>query len=96
MIRKFAFALIVIAMLFGSTAFADFFQLIDRSGGSYIAHAKVLISGQTQTYYTDAYGRINISLPNGSYSAQVTYKNMTKPVTLIVDGSTQLKILAVN
>ena len=74
------------------TAFADLFQIIEREHQFYVAYAPVYIDSKLHGH-TDRYGRIDIALPNGEYSAEVGYRGQRKKIPITIDGSQEQKVI---
>ena len=87
---KALYAGVALCLLFPSPgARADYFQLFDRSGQNYVELARVQVEGRV--LFTDRYGRIQLTLPRGEHSAQVTVGGAQKVVVFRLDGDDRLK-----
>jgi hypothetical protein len=64
--------------VFAPPAWADDFQLVDRSSGGWLSYAEVFMDDE-RLGYTDKYGRIRIDLPPGRYQARVRVNGRSHP-----------------
>lgn len=78
-------------LLLSSAARADYFQVFGSHG--YIALSRIEVEGRV--YYTDGYGRIELRLPAGDHSGQITMHGATSNIAFHVDGTDRLKPLRV-
>jgi hypothetical protein len=80
-----------------SVADADQFQILYKAGNDeyyvsdtstnvYDANGKIV-----SNVYTDEYGRVEINISNGTYSARLVYRGKERNVTIVIDGSSYLK-----
>lgn len=92
--KTFLFSVLLFIAL-TTSAYADFFQLVDRHQNSFIVSCGVYISGNLHGY-TDGYGRIQINLPNGTYTATLRIPNRPdRTINLSFNGSNSLKVIYV-
>ena len=90
--------LIAICSLSAGIASADQFRVREKKGNETfdMPYAKVRISSAPGFEgWTDKYGRITVSLPNGSYTAEVCRAGTTNHVNLAIDGQNTLKTVHV-
>jgi hypothetical protein len=101
MLKQSVLALLLLAV--ATTAYADTFQLMRRSGqDTYrVANAPIAVfdsKGQRRfSGYTDRTGRFFlVILPKGTYLAKVTYGQATLCATLVVTGNQAPRQVFVN
>lgn len=81
----------LILLVFGTYAWADYFQFMFRESRYYAAYAAVHVNGE-RIGYTDKYGRIAVfNLKNGTYEAEIRRRDRTVRVRLTIDGSRYMK-----
>jgi hypothetical protein len=85
--------IVILAIL--SSAYADSFQIVDRTGGYYLNYSPVY-EGTVLLGHTDKYGRILIEKPSGTYLLTVVYQGASRQVGINVNGSGVLKIVNPN
>jgi hypothetical protein len=71
-----------------TSARADVLQVF--FGNNYIPYAAVYVNNQRQGY-TDMYGRIRISLPNGVYIGRVETYDGSRQLNFKIDDAQQIK-----
>lgn len=69
---------------------ADPVQFVDAQTGAYASYSRVEIDNKL-IGYTDMYGRIKVSLPNGEYRCSVAYFGHPFEINLSITGDVKLK-----
>lgn len=86
-------ALLTSLLLAPWPAQADWLQLERADTGAYISHARVEVRGRADAVgYTDFFGRIEVSLPNGRYVAVVSEGDWRGEFTFQIDGRNVVKV----
>lgn len=89
-------ALLLVFQFAASHAHADWYQLERAETGAYIAHARVEVQGEGGTVgYTDYFGRVELSLPNGRYVGIVLQGDWRGQFDFQVDGRNVIKVYRV-
>lgn len=78
-----------------ASAYADYFQFIDRQGNFYLSHRAVFIA-DNNFGYTDGYGRIRIDYQHGQHIVILKKQRVEDLlVEVVVDGEDSLKVISV-
>lgn len=94
--NKIILAILLLVVCF-RVADADQFQILYRAGNDeyYVADISTNVydanGNIVSNVYTDEYGRVEINLSSGTYSAKLVYRGRERTVSIVIDGSTDLK-----
>lgn len=81
------FFLACLLALLAKPALADRLQIL--KGGTYVAYATYSIG--TARGRTDRYGRMTVSLPNGTYQGNIVYRDKHYSISVEITGARDLR-----
>lgn len=84
--RKTVSSLIILLLIPLSAALAGQVRFVAEESGKALTHTRVLVDGDS--YVTDSYGDIYLSLPDGEYDASVRREGGWVDLPVELDGST--------